>query len=405
MDSETHDAALAQGGTLQPLVVELPGAFWDCQLYAGRLIGFGYDETIQVIRWEELIETLELPSVGLPLVNWAFSRNDFFYRTRNWMKRNVATDLKDVVGPSFDGLRGEPLLVSADAVDDARESRIDNQVPFPHSDSHAYNYDLFVSGRSGVWKSVGFLGAEDVAQSTFSKVWDAPVHDMATRLGTLAMAAGDEGLWETAARRESANGWVVPQGPQQVSDQHCTKCDYMFLSVFCSSHVNGGFLADFSAQEAGHNSRRRALRGVKSSDELWGKRDYSWGLWNRICQASGGVLDIKSFFETLEEDEISRISPVRSLELSGDQTPVSAELTPFGAVVEWDEQLDVITNNRETVTFAPPVRWRCLPRSKFYFDLLLLIYEDRISVVSFVEDSLMARSRYTLGTSVPKTDD
>ena len=41
---------------MQPLVLSIPGDFWDVQIYRGRLYLWHYDGRLSVYDWERLIE-------------------------------------------------------------------------------------------------------------------------------------------------------------------------------------------------------------------------------------------------------------------------------------------------------------------------------------------------------------
>ena len=80
---------------------------------------------------------------------------------------------------------------------------------------------------------------------------------------------------------------------------------------------------------------------------------------------------------------------------------VSANVAPFGTVIECDNSLVIALSNGESMTIeGEPVRWRVFPRSTNFTNQLHIIYDDRIEILSFVHDYFVNQKEKLAGIRV-----
>ena len=232
--------------------------------------------------------------------------------------------------------------------------------------------------------------------------WDAPVVAVKPAYETLAVAAGEEGLWELPAfafrgRRSPFVKNAPPRRVQRIKG-HVSDCHWLYYSVLGSSHLRAGAVAAYR-REQGSDSEREWV-GEIEVDEIFGHTDnavgYLWGAqdkvyWAREGQVAGakyrpGRWQRSGWFE--EVGEVARL----------DEEVVSASTALFGAIVETSDDLLVFTSdgNLERVG-EEPVAWRAYPRSLRYLNQLHVVLEDRLEILAFTDDFFVDQDDKQLG--------
>lgn len=391
---------------MSPLKLTIPGQYWDSQIYRGRLYLVDRRGRILTLDWDKLIENLGVEnSLELATV-CAFKRSDYLYRVA---ATGILHDeeFKTILNQRFARLAKTPLVVEKEQVTTSTLGEQDNPFPFPHTDSTVYNRRLYISSRSGVF-SANCNGQTKYPVSTSVKMlWEAPVFALGASYGSLALAAGDAGLWEYAlddSFAESYDWETAPQSSlQNLTEQHCTDCQWAFYSIFGSSLKGPGVLAAYQKKAESDYVRRREFNRLIPDEEIFfgfeepaGK--YSWASQDKICQAADGSIRIAKYQPWKEDNPIESLGSL-SLEHDG-QALVSAKVALFGTVVELESSLVVLSSNGDRHAIAgEPISWRVFPRSRHYENHLHVIYEDRLDILSFNHDYLLDQQMKLSGFS------
>ena len=388
---------------MQPLKITIPGKYWDSQLYRGRLYLFGVHGDIQEVAWDAVVDSLSVQEPLRLALECAFRRSDFLYGPE-LQTMFGDSEVRDLIRGKFERLAKSTLTLSRQRLVAHEKGRQDNPLPFPHTTCEIYDRTLYVAAPSGITKA-GASGRTKFPISTrVERMWDAPVVDMAAHWGSLALAAGDEGLFEMSLYRSYWDSASRHSDPDQVADRPCTQCDWAFHSMFGSSD-KGGFLAKFRkgyepTQDDGPSGR--TFERLVTSEELWGAKGYSWGVQDKLCLAAANheirVLRYQPWEED-PDDQISHLGVVRTHPWKG--KVVSASVAPFGVVIELENALVVHPSVGEPVTLpGEPVNWRVFPRALHYQNQLHVAWDDRLEILSFNQDYLADQETKTLGVSV-----
>ena len=408
-DSENYERS-----TMSPLKLTIPGRYWDTQIYRGRLYLFDREGSILTLDWDKLIENLPADnSLKLALV-CAFKRSDYLYRV-------AATgifhdrEFKAILNSRFSTLAETPLVIEEKQRKEASLGQQENLFPFPHADSTIYSRRLYVSSQSGVF-SASCNGQTKYPVSTrVQKLWDGSVLALEASHGSLALAAGEEGLWEydLSTVGEGGSQDSLLSSPfsrrsdsetplRSLAEQHCSECQWAFYSIYGSSLNGPGVLA------VRHRTREESdtpgqFERLISEKEIFPDSEnpvgvYSWAAQDKICQAANGSIRVAKYQPWDQEAPIKRLGSL-SLERHGEAI-VSAKVALFGTVVELDSGLVVISSNGETFSIdSEPVSWRVFPRSRHYENHLHIIYDDRLEVLSFNHDYLLDQREKVSGIS------
>ena len=397
---------------MSPLKLTIPGRYWDTQIYRGRLYLFDREGSILTLDWDRLIENLPADnSLKLALV-CAFKRSNYLYRV-------AATgifhdeEFKTIMNSRFSTLAETPLVIEEKQRKEVSLGQQENLFPFPHADSTIYSRRLYVSSQSGVF-SASCNGQTKYPVSTrVQKLWDGPVLAMGASYNSLALAAGEEGLWEydldsPFTGLSEFSRLASEPNPCRLAGQHCSECQWAFRSIYSSSLKEPGVLA--ASNRTWEKAEKefytpQAFARLISEEEIFSGfeepvRAYSWAAQDKICQAANGSIRVAKYQPWNQETPIKRLGLLRlPLERHGEAI-VSAKVALFGTVVELDSGLVVISSNGETFSIdSEPVSWRVFPRSRHYENHLHIIYDDRLEVLSFNHDYLLDQREKVSGIS------
>jgi hypothetical protein len=385
---------------MQAIKLTIPGLYWDSQIYAGFLYLFGVAGEITVLNWNKVVSMLPVADDLRIARDTAFRQSDLLY---SWGARQLTIDpeVRLILIRKFERLAKLDLSID---VSKNKPVTQDNPMPFPHSDSDIHYHTLFIGAQSGLFAS-RCSGASKKPVNDSERQWDAPVFDLSASYRTVALAAGEEGLYEYNLNNLTQ---------VRVAQKHCTTCDWAFYSVYGSSHLESGFLASYERVEANEPSRRRKkfirkFERLIPSDDLFHRPDnhgFSWGAQDKLYYYKDGVIDILRYIPRPKKGQqrFESLGEIRFQEWKGDV--VSARVAAFGTVIECDNALIIVQSDGETSTLpGEPVNWRVFPKSEHYTNQLHIIYEDRLEIISFFHDYFTDQQSKVSGINMGLSDE
>ena len=227
----------------------------------------------------------------------------------------------------------------------------DNLFPFPHADSEIYNRRLYVSSRAGVFAANCGGTTKHAVSTRIAPLSEMPVSAVRASCRSLALAAGEEGLWQY-----DLDDFRDGSRTERVAGQHCSECQWAFHSIYGSSSAGVGVLASFLKRRkrtewAEREEWRRTLDRVIPDSEIFSDfespgGEYSWAAQDKICQMANGSIRVAKYEPWNEKSPLRRLG-VLPLARQGEAV-VSAKVALFGTVVELDSGLIVICSD-ETI--------------------------------------------------------
>lgn len=381
---------------MQPVKLTISGEYWDSQIYAGRLYLFGLSGDIITLDWDKLFEVFGIEEELILAASAAFQRSDLFYDSKRELFQD--REIKQIILKKFDQLAERDLTIPN--VESLNPKHQDNKFPFPHTDSQIYRKTLYVSSQSGVYSATCDKKTKNKhpVSTRTQKKWDAPVVAMSASYGCLALAAGSDGLFEMSLFHEAE--------PENLSNQNCIDCNWTFYSIYGSSHIRSGYLADFEKEnyfdfEKENRFYERRFRSLISEDTIFHGSGYSWGVHDKLCQARNGCVHIVRYKPWKKPDsELEYIGSLNLAQWKGQV--VSGKVASFGVIIECENAIVVLpSDDGDAITFpGEPVNWRIFPRSKHYENQLHIIYEDRIEIISFNHDYFVNQELKRAGIKV-----
>ena len=388
---------------MSPLKLIIPGRYWDSQIYRGRLHLFGMAGEILTLDWDRLIDNLPVDDRLRLAVRSAFQRSDLLYgEAATEIFHDV--EIRELMSRRFHVLAQTPLELNGPEIDRTMAGKQDNLFPFPHADSEIYNRRLYVSSRTGVFAANCGGPTKHPVSMRIEPLSEMPVSAVRASYRSLALAAGEEGLWQY-----NLDDFTEGARTERVASQHCSECQWAFHSIYGSSSTGAGVLASYlKRRELVKWTEReewcRTLDRVIPDSEIFADfesadGEYSWAAQDKICQVTNGSIRVAKYEPWNEK------SPIRQLGIlplaRHREAVVSAKVALFGTVVELDSRLIIICSDGTTLDISgEPVSWRVFPRSLHYENHLHVVYDDRLEVFSFNHDYLIDQNTKVSGFSL-----
>jgi hypothetical protein len=377
------------------LKFEILGRYWDSFIYRGKLYLFALDGSVRTITWDPLVESLGVPAPLRLALECAFQRGDYLYGkdARDFFHD---PEVRQVIQSKFERLELQRLRVGPRKLAEFEKGQQDNPLPFPHADCEVYDREMYAVGRSGLSRASIKGGTKHPVSSRSHRLWDGPTNRISASWGTLALAAGSEGLFD---RPVGEHGWSGTPEPRRLVNQHCNEGNWTFHSIYGSS-PEGGFLAAFSKEESQFGANR-VFQRVLDGQELWQRSGYSWGVQDKLCLAVESGIEVLRYapWEKNPEEQIVPLGRAPTRQWKGQV--IAASVAPFGVVVELERALVVYPSRGRPVTIkGEPVNWRVFPRSHHYANQLHVVWDDRLEIHSFNHDYLVDQETKLLGIRV-----
>ena len=211
----------------------------------------------------------------------------------------------------------------------------------------------------------------------------------------MAISAGNDGLYEFRPGSEFRNSVLqeIEHQLYKVSDRFSLFSNYMYESIFSSSMNGNSYISMFKLYRNGYNSfyREYEMDVEESSfalDSLKNKANLSWGIRDKIYQASEDKLRVLKFNKWSEHSEHDRLKDLGVINLNNSSRQVKGGAASFGNIMEYEDKLVVIMSDNNRFEIPQEVtKWRIYPRSFNYLNQLHVILEDRVDFYSFNHDS------------------
>jgi len=387
---------------MQPLRLLIPGRYWDSHIYAGRLYLFGLEGDIRSIDWDSLIGKWNIRDELKIALVCAFLRSDYLYG-QDLQDLFQDREIRNIIARKFRDLAEENLYATPRQLSHHIIGHQDNPCPFPHADTEIYHQNLYVGGPSGLVRTTCNKKRKYPISTRPEKIWDAPVLGISASYGSIALAAGEEGLFELDINGTGYNpNRDTSNEPKPLVDNPCCDCNWAYYSIFASSDESG-FLASYTKRmDDTHDSYpKRQFEGVRKAEDIFGSLGYSWGVQDKLCQAVENGIRVVRYqpWTPKLEDRLKHLGTVSLASWKG--SVISASVATFGVVIELENAIVIYPSSGDPITlFGEPVNWRTFPRSKHYENQLHIIYEDRLEILSFNHDYLINQEEKLLGTSV-----
>lgn len=412
--------SIEENKQLAPLKLVIPGKFYDCQIYRGKLYAWTLDGSVQVYNWNKIVNHIVMPKfqVRLPFV-FGFLEGNFLYNKRVayvfWEE-----SYRSLLLNQYQSLVNKSVIISAEELATAKLQELDLPMSELPIDTEVYANNIYFTIDTGLFRRVLHNSTDNLSIGPKdTKLWDCRVLALhANKYPQIALSAGSEGLFELNLVREDAMRPQVIESIEntqvyKISSKPSSFSNYSFLSVFSSSYVDESFMALFNWKPLSNDNKER-LSGrdhkvyrdfdkIIEEKNIFGDIDDSeicWGIDDKIYRIKGNILSILKFNNAAKlgkgEEYYKLLNNVTLPDNIG--RPISAGVSHFGIILEFTKSVLVLQSDGNITTIPDEViRWRIYPRSKNYLNHLHLIYDDRLEIYSFNHDSLVNQETKLIG--------
>ena len=417
---------------MQTLKVIVPGEFYDSQIYNGRLYLWEIDGSLITVDWDKLVSKINVSEELEIALRFALQHNDALYR--NTLLQDI--EVKDLMQLKFKKLSELVIEVNRTDLLLCAVDKQDSPFPFPHADSAIHYKVMYVGSQDGVSASSCIKSNQWDGLEQAEKLLDLPVLSLATSHSTLAIAAGNEGLFDYSLIQNSTKKYGEPH---QLSSNHCNLTRWLYPSIFGSSYFNDGYFADFTAKkktikenavlntysnnEHGRRQKKspqyeRIFQNLVSSDDIFEQSNakpngvgstetgarFTWGVQDKLCSITRSSVKLAQYkSSSRSKDTRRKFKDLGSVEIKGLTSEViSADSSSFGIVLEQEDGLLIVTSLLESHFLqGEPINWRVFPKAKNYSNHLHVIYDDALYIYAFSHDYFVDQFTKKLGTTVP----
>jgi len=358
------------------------------------------DGTVASFVWNKLLASCKVSPYRKLAFRCAFERSDLLYGD-NWTTIFHDKEVRKLITKKFVSL-SENGPVVAEWYGSSCIKRQDNPFPFPHADSTIYKNTLYVASPSGVHRTKCQRNKGNPINKNAEKCWDCATLSIRANYGSLALAAGSEGLFELPVNTYAESR----ANPECIERRNCIEVNWTYFSIYGSSHLESGFFTAYENVRDEYNvdptrSERRKLKTIDALD-LFKNSGYSWGYLNRLCMArEGGVQTLNYDVYCKDEDPIAAITDLGFTNVNLDYgSVISGAISAFGVIIECEKAIIVVPSDGSDAIpiVGEIISWRIFPRSKYYQNQIHIVFDDRLEVVSFNHDYFVDQSAKPLGT-------
>lgn len=386
----------------QYVEIVIPGDYWDSQIYAGELVLFGSDGSLQTFEWPRIVDDIAVEDDLRLALEAALIGNSWLYQS-GAQRLLEDPEVAAVLYQRFIRLDALPKPISV--LPSKAVSRL-NPLPFPHADSDVFRSRLYIGSRDGLHGIP--LQSSNRGKRGVSKLTDAPALSIAAKYYCLAHAGGSEGLFQTSIQdsRQSLAGFTTA-----LASDFCNACEWASLDILASDNHGDLFAASFKKERGSDRASKinREFVRVRTAQELFHRDpsepppELSWGSRDKVFQVRAGAIEVRRYQTTGGDNEARALETLGSVSIASvesNQSIVAARVAPFGCVIEYDAFLLIVPSVGEPFRLdGEPVRWRVFPRSKHYLNHLHVIYEDHVRIVAFTHDYFVDQKTKLAGIS------
>ncbi len=374
---------------MQAVEIRIEGSYWDSFLYDDRLYLFTRHGTIEQYGWDRLVSSIAVRDGDHRALRHLTGRGKSWYAPE---VQDLLTnpELLGVMQDVATRLSSLPIRIPKKALNLSHLATVESPA-YPHTDVEAFYDVMYIGSPSGVYAT-----ALSVLGEGFPRSFDAPILRLSASYGSVAMAAGSEGLFEQ--RAAMPRYWPDLYEPHQVSDRNCTACSWASFDVVASSVIDSaGFIAAYSKPERTDDRSlvtERQLVGIVDAEVLFDRSDgLMFGAADALVLISGPdlVLDRWSPYRRREkygvdlDRSLTRSSQVRWRRRLNEAV-LDGAATVYGILIELENSLVLLATDGTTQRFREPVSWRSFPRSERYLNQLHVVYEDHVRIYAFWHD-------------------
>ncbi|MCP5495918.1 MAG: hypothetical protein H7A23_15305 [Leptospiraceae bacterium] len=350
---------------IKPITIQIKGDYWDSYIYGGKLYLWNFNQDIEIIVWDKLIENLSKKEEEKSVLRHAFINcKDLSY------KRLTSEKLSDALG----SLTQKSITITKEYLKSHTIKTIKKPLKCLPTGIEFTEDEVYIADESGFYKT-------DRDFTKPKKMWDCRLLSIKSnyyKSKRVSLSAGSEGLFEydDLINNGDKDGKKVEKNIHQITEKHSSFSDWLYDGIYNTSiNPYSSFWFNFT------NKKEPKLIQEKDIFKKQSCQYISWGYKDKIYGVSNDGMEEVSIKNGKNFDAHSR-KPVLNGFLN--QKPISAGVGEFGKAIEYENGLVVVLDNNEHYKIASDkiCNWRLFNRSKKYLNQLHVVFEDKVVVYS-----------------------
>ena len=379
---------------MQPLKITLLGNYYDCQLYRGRLYLWTFDGDLCIYDWNQIINTIIGRGEDWLTFRYGYKDGRYLYNSKT-KQLFEDKEFKQIVMRRYAETLSKECVLMEEEIADCLIGKQQAALPI---DTEIYNSILYFATDKGLFSATAHRPmSEKYKVSTKPRqLWDARVLNItANDYPQIAVSAGSEGLFEFRPGVQNLEVMLQEIEPQlyKVSDRFSLFSNYVYESIYSSSLNGNSYVSMFRFDKDQLDLYHRVFDKYLDEKEftpvmMKRKEVLSWGIRDKVYQASEKKLRVLRFDKWKEYGQESRLSELAVMDMDMRSRLIRGGAASFGNVLEFEDYILVMqSDDTQFVIPGEATRWRVYPRSINYLNQLHVILDDRVEFYSFNHDS------------------
>lgn len=395
---------------MRPIIISIPGDYYDSQIYNDRLYLWTTDGDILTLDWGLLIDSLDVEKHQRLAIECAFRRSDYLYGD-HWKNFFEDTEIRQVLHKKFQSLESTVFELHVSSLQQyllGKPRR--SPLGFPHADTDIYYNHLITGSDEGiVINRIESSKGRGIGGRAYE--YDVPTFDLAPSNYNIALANGGDGV-HTISLVDMKNGRLAPnfedaKAPKKISKKASLEVEWMFSNLLISDNNEEGSIVEFdvpkASQKVSRSERIEKYSDLRKIDEVSvdGIIDISqesliWGDRDKLCSVVDSHVTVYSYKPWRRVSELDKLSDLDiPIEVKNVESLGSSN---FSFNLQSDGILHILQSDGGYYSTGEEVsNWRTFNRSKNYSNQLHAIYDDRIDIISFNGDYFLDQSKKIIG--------
>lgn len=394
---------------MRPLKLVIEGDFWDSQIYTGRLHLWTMNGELITIDWDNYIKSLMEKYRNPFAIECSFRDSRYLYEN-NFTSLFQDEDIKEAILSKFSILSQLQLITKINELSDFIYGIQNNPFKELPTDTDIHLNKLYAALDDGLWCSTANRNNRKFPISSKPmKLWDCPLLALNAKSKSVALSAGNDGLFQYEINNRSFFNSKYPQLSQieddiyEISNKYSLYSNWSSTSIYSSSYNGNSYMAAFGWEQKEEDREKfnRVFKRIIDEHNIFENNSslISWANERKIIRAKNNGIEIAKYMQSRVEDEEYFSAQNKEYYFNGFTKGkfipfqpwkgeiISGGISHFGTIIECENALVIIQNNDSFYNISGQItRWRCFPKSKNYTTHLHVILEDRIEIYSFIND-------------------
>ena len=262
---------------MQPLKIVIEGDFWDSQIYTGRLHLWSMSGELITIDWDNYIRSLMEKYRNPFAIECSFRDSRYLYEN-DFTSLFKDEDIKEAILSKFSILSQLQIITKINELSDFIYGIQNNPFKELPTDTDIHLNKLYAALDDGLWRSTANRNnSKFPISSKPMKLWDCQLLALNAKSKSVALSAGNDGLFQYEINNRSFFDSKYPQLSQiendiyEISNKHSLYSNWSSTSIYSSSYNGNSYMAAFGweQREEDRESFNRVFKRIVDEHKIF----------------------------------------------------------------------------------------------------------------------------------------